>query len=101
MKINLIETKEILDLEQELNRELEVNERTDAKLNRFYVKFKGGEIIGKGDLISYTGNGNTIDKALKDYCKQISNKTIVFGAYSGNRREINLPKLVHTKLLKK
>lgn len=104
MKINLIETKEILDLEKEIGYELEVNERPISSasikgLHRFYVSFKEGEVMQGGCLIGSSGNGNTIDEALQDYAKQISCTRMVFGAYTNNRKEISFPKLVHTKML--
>ena len=46
MKLKLIETKEILDLEKEIGYELEVNERpTYSGLPKFYVSFKQGDSI--------------------------------------------------------
>ena len=104
MKINLIETKEILDLEKEIGYELEANERPISSasrvgLHRFYVSFKEGEVMQGGCLIGSSGNGNTIDEALQDYAKQISCTRMVFGAYTNNRKEISFPKLVHTKVL--
>ena len=104
MKFNLIETKEILDLEKEIGYELEVNERPVSAASavgtqRFYVYFKEGEVMQGGCLIGSYGNGNTIDEALKDYAKQISCTRMAFGAYTPNRKEISFPKLVHTKML--
>lgn len=43
-------------------------------------------------------NGNTIDQAISDYCQRVSNCRVIFNAYA-ERREIQFPKLVHTKLL--
>ena len=109
MKINLIDEKEILDFETEIGYELEVNERdlfwkkgsriNKAGVGRFYVQFAKIDIKDGSVLIRATGNGNTIDEALKDYCKEVSCQTIVFDAMSPERQEITFPKLVHTKLL--
>ena len=100
MKLNLISTKEILELEKEIGYELEVNERPQhSGLSRFYVSFKQGESMEGGCLVSHSGNGNTIDEALQDYCKQISCRRMAFGAYTDSRKEITFPKLVHTQLL--
>ncbi len=104
MEINLIETKEILDFENEIGYKLEVNERrinsiSKSKLHRFHVSFKEGEVMKDGCLISSYGNGNTIDEALIDYATQVSCERVVFGAYTKNRREISFPKLIHTKIL--
>lgn len=100
MKLNLIKTKEILDLEQEIGFELEVNERPiHSGLPKFYVSFKKGESMEGGCLVSYSGNGNTVDEALQDYSKQISCRRMVFNAYTNERKEIQFPKITHTKLV--
>lgn len=101
MKINFLPEKEILDFEKEIGYEMTVNERevNRNELARFYVCFENGESMEGGCLVSYHGNGNTIDEALKDYCKKISCRKMVFGAYTDGRREIQFPKLVHTKLI--
>jgi len=102
MKFNLIETKEILDLENEIGFELVVNERPkSSKTSQYYVSFEGGKVMEGGCLVGSRGNGSTIDEAIKDYCLQVETKRMAFGAYTGNRKEIVLPKLVHTKLLGK
>ena len=67
MKINLIETKEILDVEKEIGYELKVNERPPySELHRFSVSFEDGWVINDGMLIGSCGNGDTIDEALQD-----------------------------------
>ena len=104
MKLNLITTKEILDFEKEIGYELVVNERTvhagsPARLSKYYVQFENSEVMGGGCLAGRYGNGNTIDEAIKNYCREISNCRIAFGAYTNERKEIQFPKLVHTKLL--
>ena len=100
MKLNLIETKEILDLEKEIGIELEVNERpTHSGLSQFYVSFKNGESMEGGFLVGHSGNGDTVDEALQDYCKQISCRRMAFNSYTPEHREIQFAKLTHTKLL--
>ena len=102
MKFNLIETKEILDLEKEIGFDLVVNERPkDVRIPQYYVSFESSEVMEGGCLISSCGNGNTIDDAIKDYCREIETKRMAFGAYTDNRKEVVIPKLVHTKLLGK
>ena len=102
MKINLIAEKEILDLENEIGYELVVTERPPhLNLERYYVSFEGCEVMKGRFLSSSSGNGNTIDEALQDYCKIISCKTVVFNPMTKNRKEFTLPKIIHTKLLKK
>ncbi|MCK9447077.1 hypothetical protein M0Q50_09525 [bacterium] len=98
MIINEIIEKEITDYENEISRELVVTERRECgDLPRYHVSFKGSEIKSKSFLIASYGNVDTIDAAIIDYCKNISEKTIVFGAYTSNRIEYYLPKLIHTK----
>ena len=104
MKLNLITTKEILDFEKEIGYELVVNERaihagSPARLSKYYVQFEKAEVMEGGCLIEKHGDGNTIDEAIKDYCREVSNCRIAFGAYTNERKEIQFPKLVHTELL--
>ncbi len=102
MKMILIKEKEILDFEKEIEVELELKERAETlNLPRYYVSFPGCEVIEGRFLYGNIGNGETMDEALADYAKQLSNKTIVFNAYTNEREEIECPKLKHTKLLKK
>jgi hypothetical protein len=100
MILNLIETKEILDLEKEIGFELEANERPVwSDKCKFYVSFKEGESMEGGALISYSGNGNTVDEALRHFCEKISCRRIAFNSFTPERKEIQMPKLIHTKLL--
>jgi len=100
MKFNLISTKEILDFEKEIGIEIVVNERKEySKGCKYYVKFEHSEIMEGGSLIGSYGNGDTIDEALENYCKEIQNKRMAFNAYTPNRREVVCPKFTHTKRL--
>lgn len=100
MKFNLIGTKEILDFEKELDLELVVNERPKSyNLPTYWVSFEYAEVMDNGMLCGAFGNGNTIDEALQDYCKEIETKRMALHACSDKRREIVCPKLIHTKML--
>lgn len=104
MKLNLISTKEIIDFEKEIGIELVVNERKikqGSDLKRLYVSFENSDVMSNGFLIGKYGDGNTIDEALKDYCKKVSNCLIAYIPSTKIRREIQFPKLIHTKLLGK
>jgi len=102
MKINYLESREILDFEKEIGQELVCHERPrNLHLPRFYVGFLYGEVMTGGCLMGASGNGCTIDAALQDYCKEISNTRMAFGAYTSNRKEVEVPKLIHTLLLNK
>ena len=99
MKFKLIETKEILEYENELGVELIVHERENGP--KYYVLFDHCEIMENDTLVGYYGNGNTVDEALIEYCEKISNKQLALFAGSKERMEVFCPKLVHTKLLGK
>jgi hypothetical protein len=104
MRLNLITTKEILDFEKEIGYELVVNERpihadSPVRLPKYWVQFEKAEVMKSGCLVNKCGNGNTIDEAIGDYCCEVSNCRVAFGAYTNERKEIQFPKLVHTKLL--
>jgi hypothetical protein len=100
MKFNILSTKEILDFEQEIGVELVVNERKpQGCLPKFFIDFENGEVMENGMLIGKYGNGNTIDEALINYCHEISGRRIAINPTSKERREIEIPKLIHTKLM--
>lgn len=98
MKINYIKEQELLDFEKEIGVELIVDERKKpSKGCRFYARFEKSEIKEGDCLRGAFGNGDTINEALMDYCKEISNGLLVLNSYTCNRREIQVPKLMHTK----
>ena len=100
MILKLIPEKEILELEKELGIELVMNERNHRLgLKKFYVSFPRLESMEGSCLISYSGNGETMDEALKDYAEQLSCRRIVIDAYKSERKEIELPKIVHTRFI--
>ena len=104
MKLNLITPREILDYEKEIGYELVVTERPFSRGNinhlpRYYAKFEYSDVMEDNTLIGYYGDGDTIDAAIQNYCDIISNRHVAFSAYSDKRKNIYIPKLVHTKLL--
>lgn len=78
---------------------LEVVERgidfrdTDA---RYYADFVGCEVKKNGILLSEFGDGATEEGAIANYASVISGKTLVLGAFTPERREIQVPILVFT-----
>jgi len=62
--------------------------------NRYYAYFKNAEVQGTGVLISSYGDGATEADAIKAYAREISGKRLVIDAYSMNRKEIDVPRLV-------
>lgn len=108
MKIIYIpSSEEILDFETRIGVELVAYEREKSyqHLSRFYVSFEGAEFkdtISSPFLMAGAGNGNTINEALKDYCSIISNKILVLNSANPQlRTQIQVPSLVHTKILNK
>lgn len=97
--INQTEEKpqNILEFEIQNNLDLIVTQRPVYMNpdNKYYVKFNNSEVKGMGVLTGVTGYGNTVEDAVKDYCKRISGKTLVLDAYTNNRKEINLPDLYY------
>jgi len=101
-----IETKPLLrvrlrDFAVEHNLIMETVERSrtfycadkDFENNRWYAHFKGVEIDEGFTLLGATGNGPTPAKAIRDYAARISEKKIVIGAYTTERKEIYVPVL--------
>jgi hypothetical protein len=61
---------------------------------RWYAYFAGAEVKKAHVLISCYGNGATQEAAVVNYAKEISEKLLVFGAMTPERREIQVPKLI-------
>ena len=96
MKVFNLETKDILDYEKEIGLELEVRERRNvATVNRYYAHFKEMEIMENHCLISVVGDGPTINEAIEDYCKRISNKDVAINPCTKNRVNITTPTLIY------
>ena len=70
-----------------------IRERPEFLWNngRFTASFEGADEKGDGVLIGTYGNGNSHEEAIRDYAKKISSKTLVFGAYTPDRKEIRVP----------
>lgn len=65
----------------------------DFKNSRYYAEFAGTEVADGIFLISKHGNGATVEAAIKDYARKISECTLVIGAYTPERLEIRTPVL--------
>lgn len=75
--------------------DLEVIERRDPELPRYYAHFVPSvEIMERGCLVSVSGNGKTIEEATWDYAEKLSLTRIAVEAYTSDRREIDVPRLV-------
>jgi hypothetical protein len=95
---------EILDFEAVItgfNSEYELivreRENPDNEHMRFYASFHGGSILKGVGRHCVSGNGNSPDQAILDYCAQIGGKELVFG-YNKNTATFKIPiNLVHKK----
>lgn len=96
-----IRTLEITEFEKEIKREVVITERRARNLPKYYASFENSEVMSAGMLCGVYGNGATMDEAIQDYCEIISKKEVTFDAYSSSREEIEMPTLIHTKLLNK
>lgn len=72
---------------------MEVRERNEIGNSHWYAHFKNVEVKGDGVLIGKFGNGATPGDAIANYAKEISDTTLVVGAYSEERRDIRVPRL--------
>lgn len=61
--------------------------------NRFCANFENCDISENGFLIGEYENGETPEEALINYCKRISNKTIVFNGNSKSEQRYECPVL--------
>jgi hypothetical protein len=62
--------------------------------SRYYARFEHCEVGGDGFLRGEFGNGRTPEEAIADYATAITLKRIVVGAYTPERREIDVPRLL-------
>lgn len=91
-------TRQPIDIEtfaDMMNLSLEINSRPRKTDARYYAKFSCVEIMENGMLVGTYGDGRTPNEAVAAYAKQLSGKRIAVGAYTDNRREINVPELTY------
>lgn len=62
-------------------------------LPRFCATFARVERKGNGVLISDSGNGATIEEAVRDYAARIAGRRLVFDAYGPCRKEFTAPNI--------
>lgn len=70
---------------------LDVRERGHSSSPRYYVSFPNVEIMERGMLASYHGDGDTPDAAAADYARQLAGRRIAIDAYTDERVEIDVP----------
>lgn len=62
--------------------------------DRYYASFENVEVMNPpGFLLSTFGDGATPEEAVAAYAEEISMKRIAIGAYTSERREIEVPRL--------
>lgn len=94
MKVNSIQTKDILELEKDLGIELIVTERPiNVPGARYFARFEECQVRDRGVIVGYYGEGPSVDDAIADYCIRISGTRLV---RSDNGTEIELPRLTYT-----
>ena len=89
---------DLLDFGESQNLELEIVEFSNRNLQngmKWRASFKGVEIMERSILRCASGRGMTINSALKNYAKEISEQRLVFGAHSNHRAEFNAPVLTY------
>ena len=71
---------------------LSLNEHLDVWTvdGKVCVDYRNGEVKSGAFLVTEFGSGNTFEKACDDYLSKIQGKTLVFNAYSANRREVTV-----------
>ncbi len=76
------------------NLTMEIRERHPRDTDdRFYAHFERAEVMRGGCLIGEYGNGRTEEDAIENYAVAISGKRLAIGAYTAERREIQVPVL--------
>lgn len=63
-------------------------------VERFYACFENSETKEGCILRGSFGNGDTEAEAIENYAAEISEKLLVTGAFTKDRREIQVPRLV-------
>lgn len=67
--------------------------RSNPSLEKpWQASFEHAEVKNGGMLTSAYGQGKTPNEALEHYVHLIAGETLVFGAYTDDRNEVNVPK---------
>lgn len=80
---------EMVVAEREVERDLPIGHPS-----RYCAKFKHADVEDEGCLESMYGNGPSENEAIRDYAKNISLRTLVLNAYTNDRREIKVWRLI-------
>jgi hypothetical protein len=69
-------------------------DREAGSPDRYYAHFHDAEVTDGAFLTRVFGNGATPEEAIAHYAKSISLKLLVIGAYTKDRRDIKVPRLI-------
>lgn len=100
VKYHVLERITIDDFAKQHGLVMQVHERSNAELshawtNKFFCYFEFLEELDGRVLHATAGNGKTPNDAIKGYCREISNKLMVYKAGSKKlRKEINVPTIL-------
>jgi hypothetical protein len=78
----------------ELEMEIHERPRPVGDPSRYYAHFRRAEVKDGGMLVGSYGDGATPELAIENYAPQISLRRLVIDAYSEQRRELEVPRLV-------
>jgi len=69
---------------------MEVRERVGCSRDfpRFYASFHRAEVKEGGLLVSFAGNGDSEEEAIREYARRLDGKLLVLDATSPARRDI-------------
>jgi len=82
----------IYDFADSLNKDIVLRRYANQK-GRFTADFEHCEIMRGGCLAGTYENGSTAIEAINELTKKVSGNRIVFGAYTNERAEYNVPEL--------
>lgn len=105
MKLNKLERIEILDLEKQFPREIQVQEKTTTQAGSIKIIYSASIPyceIKKGCCLYGIGkfDGHSVDECLEALAEAITNQLLVFDAYETTRKEIKTEIVIHTRIYK-
>ncbi len=90
MKLDLPKDVTLEEIEEWAGGEVTVKSRKhiSSHLEPYYCSIKGLETKDRTMLVGTSGDGQTIEEAIKDYCAKLSHKELVCGAFTSDRKEL-------------
>lgn len=93
--INRVKREDIAKFADRHKLVMEVNERSNPGLAKYYAHFRGVEVKSGSILCGESGDGETPEEAIADYARRISGKVLVRGAFCEDRKEMIAPILTY------